>query len=363
MELAVEGESNEAGQVEEVEPTPALQPLELGWSLPDLGSLAFSPIATSAAWDDASVALAEGSVFVSDDKVADPLPLPEMSDSPKGEDSAYSSVLSSVLTVDVLRRVAEDGPDPLDEAFDAVTAFASSFAQADLARAAQDPNHTERTERWLQRQGVERRPLSVVQAASPTDEAMSRMVSSQGVSCGICVVSLKERTLTKTCLQSLAPGIYRPQTAPPASVPVGLSSSTAAPVPPLPSTYSSTNAAARGVSLATSLARLAAVSERDSSDTLSAEPPSPLETSVGAVGGGQVDRPRALDGGDVEAGEGFWVQRKVERQVGKVKVERDEAEAPALPLIANGAGAPDAQKEAKSEEEEAAEVAALFANW
>ncbi|BGO88800.1 hypothetical protein NBRC10512_006940 [Rhodotorula toruloides] len=323
VELAVEGESNEAGQVEEVEPTPALQPLELGWSLPDLGSLAFSPIATSAAWDDASVALAEGSVFVSDDKVADPLPLPEMSDSPKGEDT-------------------EDGPDPLDEAFDAVTAFASSFAQADLARAAQDPNHTERTERWLQRQGVERRPLSVVQAASPTDEAMSRMVSSQG---------------------SLAPGIYRPQTAPPASVPVGLSSSTAAPVPPLPSTYSSTNAAARGVSLATSLARLAAVSERDSSDTLSAEPPSPLETSVGAVGGGQVDRPRALDGGDVEAGEGFWVQRKVERQVGKVKVERDEAEAPALPLIANGAGAPDAQKEAKSEEEEAAEVAALFANW
>ncbi|BGP05236.1 hypothetical protein JCM10049v2_001041 [Rhodotorula toruloides] len=323
VESAVEGESNEAGQVEEVEPTPALQPLELGWSLPDLGSLAFSPVATSAAWDDASVAFAEGSVFVSNDKAADPLPLPEMTDSPDGED-------------------AEDEPDPLDEAFDAVTAFASSFAQADLARAAQDPNHTERTERWLQRQGIERRPLSVVQAVSPTDEAMSRVVSSQG---------------------SLAPGIYRPQTAPPASVPLGLSSSTAAPVPPLPSTYSSTNAAARGVSLATSLARLAAVSERDSSDTLSAEPPSPLETSVGTVGGGQVDRPRTLDGGGVEAGEGFWVQRKVDRQVGKAGREQDEAEAPAPPLIASGAGALEVQKEAKSEEEESAEVAALFANW
>ncbi|BGP29304.1 hypothetical protein JCM10296v2_001043 [Rhodotorula toruloides] len=324
VELAVEGESTEAEQdVEEVEPTPALRPLELGWSLPDLGSLAFSPMTTSATWDVASVALAEGSVVVSDDKVADPLPLPEMDASPDGED-------------------AEDEADPLDEAFDAVTAFASAFAQADLARAAQDPNHTERTERWLQRQGIERRPLSVVQAVSPTDEAMSRVVSSQS---------------------SLAPGIYRPQTAPPASVPLGLSSSTAAPAPPLPSTYSSTNSAARGVSLATSLARLAAVAERDSSDTLSVEPPSPLETSVGTVGGGQVDRPRAFDGGGVEAGEGFWIQRKVERQVGKAGREQDEVEAPALPAVASVKGALDAQKEVKSEEEEAAEVAALFANW
>ncbi|EGU12560.1 Plus agglutinin [Rhodotorula toruloides ATCC 204091] len=177
LEPAVEGESNGAAQeVEEVEPTPALQPLELGWSLPDLGSLAFSPVATSAPWDVASVALAEGSAAAPNDKVVDPLPPPEMVDSPDDED-------------------AEGEPDPLDEAFDAVTAFASSFAQADLARAAQDPNHTERIERWLQRQGIERRPLSVVQAASSADEARSQIGSSQA---------------------SLAPGIYRPQTAPPA---------------------------------------------------------------------------------------------------------------------------------------------------
>lgn len=169
--------------------------------------------------------------------------------------------------------------------------------------------------------------------------------------------------------QSLSPGIYRPQTAPPASVPLCLSTSMSTPAVSSPSTTPLHGTGSRGVSLAASLARLAAVSERDSAEGLSAEPPSPLETSVGAIGTGQLDRPRALDGGGTDAGEGFWVQRKIERQVEKAKPDAakpDEAKSPALSDVALGGGTEmpvGGQHQVKSEDEEAAEVAALFANW
>ncbi|BGP22098.1 plus agglutinin [Rhodotorula toruloides] len=325
-EPAVEQASTKAEQgieedmgaaIEGLKPSPVLQPLDLGWSLPDLGSLALSPVTTTASWGVEADALAQGSTVSANEKNVEPLPLPQVVGLAEGDD-------------------AGDEPDPLDEAFDAVTAFASSFAQADLARAAQDPNHTERTERWLQRQGIEMRPLSVVQAAAPADEATSR---------------------------SLAPGIYRPQTAPPATVPLGFSALTAGPLPSIPSTYSSWTAHARDVSLSTSLARLAVVSEGDSSSGLSVEPPSPLETSIGAVAVGQLDRPRAVNGGGTETGEGFWVQRKVERHVGKARSERVEAKTPPLGSVGDTEGANRTQTEVKSEAEELAGVAALFAGW
>lgn len=68
----------------------------------------------------------------------------------------------------------------MNEAFDAATSFAASFAEADLARAAKDPNHTERTERWLQQQGLSReaadqlRPLpSIAAPASKRQQVVS----------------------------------------------------------------------------------------------------------------------------------------------------------------------------------------------
>lgn len=49
-------------------------------------------------------------------------------------------------------------PEAIDRAFEEATAFAADFEEASLARARIDPNHTERTERWLQKMGLQPEP-------------------------------------------------------------------------------------------------------------------------------------------------------------------------------------------------------------
>ncbi|GAA5932055.1 hypothetical protein JCM3775_004226 [Rhodotorula graminis] len=245
-------------------PLPSLQPLELGFTLDDLG---LGTLDFRLGVPD-EVAVGEQA---SGENEA--LPWPERVSSPAvqfGEDEDEDEALSS-----------EEAADPshdndLDEAFDAATSFAASFAQADLSRARVDPGHSARTDRWLEQQGVERKPVGELRVEGGGAEP-----------------SAEE--------QIVAPGFYRPRTAPPASIAPSLllpraytpaalhtatSSSFAAPV---------THAHTTSLSYSPQLAYLSTLRESSSADTDSADgPPSPLETSIGMQDTNVLQRARAV---------------------------------------------------------------------
>lgn len=69
-------------------------------------------------------------------------------------------------------------PDPLDDAFEETTTFVAGFAQASLLRATIDPNHTGRTEKWLEQMGVRPRLVSEINRAPRSDAELVSRVSS-----------------------------------------------------------------------------------------------------------------------------------------------------------------------------------------
>ncbi|GAA6055002.1 hypothetical protein JCM3770_000488 [Rhodotorula araucariae] len=357
-------------------PTLALQPLELGFTLEDLGlgGLDFDlGLETSVQEKEERAERAEE---------RGPLPRPGR---------------ASLPAVQIGPDDEKDEPanaDPLDEAFDAATSFAASFAEADLARARVDPGHSARTERWLEQQGVQRKSFDELRPEQdrPVD--------------GGTVAEQQDVDVTP---QPSAPAFFRPRTAPPASVaPVLLtprpyapssyhtrasSSSLPAPLPP-----PSAHPRAASLSYTPQLAFLATLRESaapgraagDDGDDDEAEgsPPSPLETSIGlpeaalhrarAVAVDQSSRAAQVASARVTSAVGtvplaadaaapgrsrveVWAQsatvarskqlpRELEGEVKKVDKERMRAADDDEPLTGDKG-------------ETAEEVAAMFANW
>ncbi|BGP13241.1 hypothetical protein JCM10213v2_001160 [Rhodosporidiobolus nylandii] len=337
-------------------PAPALtlQPLELGWSLPDLGfglDLGFerdaasgqSPTAGEA--EDGGFLAALGLARVGEEvKQGGELPLPQRASSPMAE---YGT---EVLDED-------DNIDAMSDAFEATASFVAAFADERLARAAKDPNHSERTERWLVQQGVQRKPMGELK--TPVAELKSEAEGKK----------VEEREPDS--------GIFRPRTAPPASVAPDLRSSrftfsSAAPFAsgnntlthPSPSSLSvpppSASSRSHGRSLSLTPAALRSLAE----ETDGTEgPPSPIETSIHI--NNVLNRPRAVSVGE-------------DRQVETRPVEVDRTAA--LAALSNSAfagstgesGTPKSRAEAKEGDlleltgdkgETASEIGRMFSGW
>ncbi|GAA5902815.1 hypothetical protein JCM8208_006483 [Rhodotorula glutinis] len=246
-------------------PLPALQPLELGFTLDELG---LSTLDFGLGVSD-EVVVGEGETG---EKEA--LPWPERASSPAvqfGEDE------DDALSGEEPAAADRSDENDLDEAFDAATSFATSFAQADLSRARVDPGHSARTDRWLEQQGVERKPVGELRVVGPAAASGAE-------------ASVEE--------QIVAPGFYRPRTAPPASIAPSLLlprayTPAALHAPSTSSSYASSAPHARTTSFSYS-PQLAYLSTLRESSTDADEPASPLETSIGMQDSNVLQRTRAV---------------------------------------------------------------------
>lgn len=380
-------------------PAPALQPLELGFLLDDLGLSTL----------DFGVGLSDEIGSGESELVAAPLPWPERASSPavqfgvdgedEGEDededeeAKCASFLNSrpQTTADASMR-ADDDPaassHDLDEAFDAATSFAASFAEVDLSRARVDPGHSARTDRWLEQQGVERKSVGELR---PQEGGVSASGADAGVVDDEQVRRSERRscfvghTLLTACIgpqQAGPPGFYRPRTAPPASIAPSLLTPQiyvphAASSPP-----SSTKPHTRATSLSyqPQLAFLSTVRESaspsaDDSGANAQGPPSPLETSIGRPEAA-LHRSRAVSVDEVAR------RADIERATVTVPARTAQAALSDAAFVSPGAAARTGTEaegkgkgRARSEDgdvdepltgdkgETASEVAAMFAHW
>ncbi|KWU45790.1 hypothetical protein RHOSPDRAFT_32721 [Rhodotorula sp. JG-1b] len=67
--------------------------------------------------------------------------------------TSYSIAAPRTLNKSDAIELYATAPDSLDDAFEETTTFVAGFAQASLLRAGIDPNHTGRTEKWLEQMG------------------------------------------------------------------------------------------------------------------------------------------------------------------------------------------------------------------
>ncbi|TNY23986.1 hypothetical protein DMC30DRAFT_443905 [Rhodotorula diobovata] len=305
-------------------PAPALQPLELGFLLDDLGLSTL----------DFGVGLSDEIGSGESELVAAPLPWPERASSPAvqfgvdGEDEGEDEDEDEEAKYDDPAASSHD----LDEAFDAATSFAASFAEVDLSRARVDPGHSARTDRWLEQQGVERKSVGELR---PQEGG----VSASGADAGVVDDE-----------QAGPPGFYRPRPAPPASIAPSLLTPQiyvphAASSPP-----SSTKPHTRATSLSyqPQLAFLSTVRESaspsaDDSGANAQGPPSPLETSIGRPEAA-LHRSRAVSVDEVA--------RRADIERATVTVPAGTAQA----ALSDAAFVGD-------KGETASEVAAMFAHW
>ncbi|GAA5990950.1 hypothetical protein JCM11641_007441, partial [Rhodosporidiobolus odoratus] len=257
--------------------------------------------------------------------------------------------------------------DAMSDAFEATASFVAAFTDERIARAAKDPNHTERTERWLAQQGVQRQPLE--QLAHPNDA------------------------------QNPGTSIYRPRTAPPASVAPDLTTSrfSFASPPSLPSVPSSGNNTLTRTSLSVSAAPPPALSAhsrslsvaptflrttREEEEGETNGPPSPIETSIHvndvmnrsravSIGEGRLFGEQIQRAGPVDRTAALSALSNSAFNAGPAQAS-SRARSPALPA-APALSPPVAQDEDKDMEEDqsltgdkgetASEVAAMFAGW
>ncbi|GAA5959841.1 hypothetical protein JCM8115_004875 [Rhodotorula mucilaginosa] len=160
--------------------------------------------------------------------------------------------------------------DPLDDAFEETTTFVAGFAQASLLRATIDPNHTGRTEKWLEQMGVRPRLMSEIDRSQESQAPRPE--------------------------NAFPDSFFRPLTAPPASIAPEMTQRLQTSSPSMPASLSSREAAKspppaglRQLSTHGLLAQSSFIG-------------SPLETSIGATDaeGGLMKRARAVSP-DVEA--------------------------------------------------------------
>ncbi|GAA5979053.1 hypothetical protein JCM10908_002788 [Rhodotorula pacifica] len=239
--------------------------------------------------------------------------------------------------------------DPLDDAFEETTTFVAGFAQASLLRATIDPNHTGRTEKWLEQMGVRPRPVN--EMGRPGEKAAPP------------VEMYPEST-------------FRPRTAPPASIAPEMTYTLQAssPTPPLPVPAASISLPSPPKSTPSSYGGLrelrmsSLVADGDGAG-------SPLETSIGRFDSGTVlERARAV-APDFELraqnGRDAQGQSVVTKPVASAPARPDNLpSAPLDPTSKEGgaptiapSGAPDFGALVGDKGETASEVAAMFANW
>ncbi|POY73538.1 hypothetical protein BMF94_3476 [Rhodotorula taiwanensis] len=233
--------------------------------------------------------------------------------------------------------------DALDRAFDETASFVADFAHATLERARIDPNHTERTERWLEQTGVRAQPMS----------GLTFVLSS-----------------------------YRPMTAPPASVAPGLLQLTLSVEPAVPAVHrqSAPDSAAFSAPSSPNSApalRMPIVNTCTYLPSASSGPSSPLETAISARSAEETTLARGRPvAPNSEARERDRLAAVVSSgQVNmaaspQVRAETDLAGAQARGATANsgsaGARLPpalDFEPLVGDKGETASEVAAMFGNW
>ncbi|BGP37176.1 hypothetical protein JCM10449v2_001080 [Rhodotorula kratochvilovae] len=342
-------------------PAPVLQPLELGFTLDDLGLGGL----------DFGLGL-ETPVEAAKEEPREPLPWPERASSPAvqfGEDEEDEE---------------EYEDDPLDEAFDAATSFVTSFAEADLARARVDPGHSARTDRWLEQQGVQRQSVEALKPAE--DPAPAEQPTAPGL--------LRPRTAPPA---SLAPTLLTPRAYTPSSLHTRTSSfsspSASLPSPPPPP---AAHARTASLSYTPQLAFLSTLRERSSAGGGSDDgdgPPSPLETSIGlpeaamsrsrAVSVDELARAAQVEGarvasagvggvGKVPLAGGPSVAGLARSETAAADESAMHSESPGKETLAaatkeekgKGRATEDADEPLTGDKgETASEVAAMFANW
>lgn len=84
------------------------------------------------------------------------------------EGQSCPSAPSDLGDSDDRSHAGDTAQDNMSDQFDAATSFVSGFRETDLARARVDPGHTERTERWLEGQGL-RRSSGLASLTEPID--------------------------------------------------------------------------------------------------------------------------------------------------------------------------------------------------
>ncbi|GAA5863392.1 hypothetical protein JCM1840_007511 [Sporobolomyces johnsonii] len=272
---------------------PAPRPLELTFSLPEVGldldlDLGFGDLTTAAAAPEPLIDTASyfsslgygASDLVGEVKVDGEgrLAYPERSSSPAAMFGA----------VEEEEEDGDDQADALSDAFDATTSFVNSFREADLARARQDPNHTERTERWLLQQGL-----------TPTKgiEDFKALPSTNDEAVALDAKENNGQSIKSGSNGLLGPGVFRPRTAPPAAISPDLLSWSRRALSPSPLSSASpsdapTHLHVRSASLNPSFLRTT-LEPTEEGDIGSDGPPSPIETSIG-VTARSLNRPRAV---------------------------------------------------------------------
>ncbi|KAG0662249.1 hypothetical protein C6P46_003435 [Rhodotorula mucilaginosa] len=160
--------------------------------------------------------------------------------------------------------------DPLDDAFEETTTFVAGFAQASLLRATIDPNHTGRTEKWLEQMGVRPRLMSEIDRSQESQAPRPE--------------------------NAFPDSFFRPLTAPPASIAPEMTQRLQTSSPSMPASLSSREAAKSPPPAG--LRQLSTNGLVAQSSVIG----SPLETSIGAIDaeGGLMKRARAVSP-DVEA--------------------------------------------------------------
>lgn len=184
--------------------------------------------------------------------------------------------------------------DPLDDAFEETTTFVAGFAQASLLRATIDPNHTGRTEKWLEQMGVRPRLMSEIDRSQESQAPRPENAVSIRLS-RFWNVDWLSRVLTPDRLQ-FPDSFFRPLTAPPASIAPEMTQRLQTSSPSMPASLSSREAAKSPPPAG--LRQLSTNGLVAQSSVIG----SPLETSIGAIDaeGGLMKRARAVSP-DVEA--------------------------------------------------------------
>ncbi|GAA5860463.1 hypothetical protein JCM3774_000431 [Rhodotorula dairenensis] len=234
--------------------------------------------------------------------------------------------------------------DPLDDAFEETTTFVTGFEHASLLRATIDPNHTGRTEKWLEQMGVRPRLVSEI-----------------------------DRRPEQSRPSLFPDSFFRPLTAPPASI---APESSQIPGPWSPASRPAQNTPKPGQSEPSIPFRFDPSHLRPLGttgvvggdlDSIG----SPLETSIGQVdsASGLLNRGRAVSP-DFEARAHASSKTPVKAITTPDKVNSPailDAGRPSAPVSA-GAGGPDrdgtdSEPLVGDKGETASEVAAMFANW
>lgn len=255
--------------------------------------------------------------------------------------TSYSIAAHSTVNRSSTSKPCTPASDPLDDAFEETTTFVAGFAQASLLRATIDPNHTGRTEKWLEQMGV--RPRLMTELHQGQESQSRQQVETP-----------------------FPDSFFRPLTAPPASIAPEMTQRLQTSSPSM--LYSLSPREAAPSSPPASLRHLSTQATNAESSSIG----SPLETSIGTIDseGGLIKRGRAISS-NVESR--TRASRSAKRETLQTKsilpATGNVVTASALSVITAEqsenvtVGIADFEPLVGDKGETASEVAAMFAHW